>query len=106
LIQSWSTSRVERTDVTPEFIRTTIVAATRELSALGFDVRSCLINDEDAAEAQVLAQLASGPIDIIMIGAGLRARVEHTVLFEQVVNLLHTAAPSARFCFNTNRPIR
>jgi hypothetical protein len=35
-----------------------------------------------------------------MIGAGLRAAAQ-LLLFEKLINVVHTQAPNARICFNT-----
>jgi hypothetical protein len=35
-----------------------------------------------------------------MIGAGLRAP-EQLLLFENLINVVHTLAPGAKICFNT-----
>ncbi len=36
-----------------------------------------------------------------MIGAGLREPRERLLLFEKMLNLVHSLAPQARICFNT-----
>ncbi|TDD20454.1 hypothetical protein [Nonomuraea diastatica] len=74
------------------------------LRAAGLDTVPCLIStDQDAAEKAVRERLSfDGPFDLAMIGAGLRALPEHTVLFERLINLLVTAEPGIRFCFNTS----
>jgi len=45
--------------------------------------------------------LTEGPFVCVMIGAGFAAP-EHTVLFEKVINIIHSDAPAARLCFNTH----
>ncbi|MEU5869626.1 hypothetical protein ABZ815_51285 [Nonomuraea sp. NPDC047529] len=39
---------------------------------------------------------------VTMIGAGVRTIPEHTLLSERLINVLATAAPGIRFCFNTS----
>jgi hypothetical protein len=36
-----------------------------------------------------------------VIGAGLREPAPRLLLFEKIINLVHTLAPEARICFNT-----
>ncbi|GII60850.1 hypothetical protein Skr01_09350 [Sphaerisporangium krabiense] len=74
------------------------------LRAAGLDVTTCLVGaDPDAAEKTVRECLESGPsFGVAMIGAGVRAIPEHTLLFERLINVLATAAPGIRFCFNTS----
>jgi hypothetical protein len=46
--------------------------------------------------------LRSKTFDCIVIGAGLRQPAPRLLLFEKIINLVHTLAPAARICFNTN----
>ncbi|MFF2024807.1 hypothetical protein ACFVW2_23755 [Streptomyces sp. NPDC058171] len=74
-------------------------AALREA---GFDVVSCLIGTSaDDAEASVRRALGEHAVGLALIGAGVRALPEHTLLFERLVNVLTEAAPGIRLCFNT-----
>jgi hypothetical protein len=76
--------------------------ADERLSDLGYEVQSCLINPGAATEAPILEALAQATFDCVMIGAGLRGLLEHTILFEKVINAIHQNAPSAKLCFNTH----
>ncbi len=73
-----------------------------KLRELGFEPRSCLIDLGETAESAVRQALTEGPFVCVMIGAGLRVLPEHTVLFEKVINIIHSDAPAARLCFNTH----
>ena len=77
-------------------------AATEQLRALGYDVHNCLIDLGETAAAVVVQTLAQRPFDCILIGAGIRGLPQHTLLFEQVINVVHQHAPTAKLCFNTN----
>lgn len=78
-------------------------AALEAVLAAGFDASWCLTGrDADAAAATIAARLAERQHDAVMIGAGVRAVPENLELFERIVNLVHTAAPAARLCFNTS----
>jgi uncharacterized protein YciI len=75
-------------------------AALREA---GFDIVSCRLtsDDPDDAEQKIREAVTAQPVQVAMIGAGLRTVEEYTLLFERIVNLLNELAPGIRFCFNT-----
>ncbi|TWA96213.1 hypothetical protein [Bradyrhizobium stylosanthis] len=87
--------------LTPELVRGYIEAQLLRLRDRGFEVTSCLIDLDAAAEAAVTAALREERFDCIVIGAGLREPKERLVLFEKVLNLVHRLAPDAAICFNT-----
>ena len=87
---------------TPELIRNYIDAQIERLRALGYHAESCLIDLGQTAEQVTAAALRSRSFDCVVIGAGLREPAPRLLLFEKVINLLHTLAPAARICFNTN----
>jgi hypothetical protein len=45
--------------------------------------------------------LRSRAFDCVVIGAGLREPPERLLLFERIINLVHTLAPQSRIAFNT-----
>ena len=77
-------------------------AAHERLAALGYAVQTCLIDLGATAERVVLEALRQHTFDCILIGAGIRALPQHTILFEQIINAVHQRAPAARLCFNSN----
>ena len=87
--------------LTPELVRDYIEAQLLRLRDLGYEVTSCLIDLDAAAEAAVTAALRDERFDCIVIGAGLRESKERLLLFEKVLNLVHHLAPQAAICFNT-----
>ena len=87
--------------LTPELVRHYIEAQLLRLRDLGYEVTSCLIDLDVAAEAAVTAALRDERFDCIVIGAGLREPKERLLLFEKVLNLIHHLAPQAAICFNT-----
>ncbi|MGY4483518.1 hypothetical protein ACVWWR_002709 [Bradyrhizobium sp. LM3.2] len=87
--------------LTPELVRDYIDAQLLRLRDLGYEVTSCLIDLDAAAEAAVTAALRDESFDCIVIGAGLREPKERLLLFEKVLNLVHRLAPDAAICFNT-----
>ncbi len=87
--------------LTPALVRNYIEAQLLRLRGLGYEVTSCLIDPDVAAEASVTTALRDESFDCIVIGAGLREPKERLLLFEQVLNLVHRLAPQAAICFNT-----
>jgi hypothetical protein len=88
--------------LTSDLLRSYIDAELRRLGDDGYDVVPCLVDFGATATQVTTAALASRPFDCVMIGAGLRESPEHLLLFEQIINLVHRLAPTARICFNTS----
>jgi len=89
-------------ELTEELLTARIAAGEAGLLEAGFDIVSCQVPaDPDEAEKKVRECLAARPVQVVMIGAGLRMAAEHTLLFERVVNLLNDLVPGIVFCFNT-----
>ena len=77
-------------------------AALAQVIAAGFDAEWCLTAaDWAAAEPMIRARIAAKPRAAILIGAGIRTPAACVELFERIVDLVHTQAPTARLCFNT-----
>ena len=70
------------------------------LRAAGFDVDNILIDFGDTAVDVIAAAIDRTPYDAVLIGAGVRLVARNTLLFESLVNLVHTRLPGARFVFN------
>jgi hypothetical protein len=89
-------------DLTAARILQALAADQASLQALGYDVELCLIDLGETAETIVRERLRAKPYDCILIGAGVRTGASHFLLFERLINLLHSKAPQAKLCFNTN----
>src|SRR5689334_22410306 len=89
-----------RPGLTPEMIRAFIDSQLDRIRALGHTVESCLVDLGDTAEAVLKTSLDKHEYDCVLIGAGLNAP-ERLLLFEKLINLVHTHAPKAKICFNT-----
>jgi hypothetical protein len=87
-------------ELTPDLVRAFIDLQLEGLRRLGYEVECCLVDRGDTAEAVIASHLRGRRFDCVMIGAGLRAP-EQLLLFEKLINLVHTLAPDARICFNT-----
>ena len=86
--------------LTPELVRAFIDSQLERIRALGYEVESCLVDSGNTAEAVLQESLGKRKYDCVMIGAGLRAP-ERLLLFDRLLNLVHTHAPKAKICFNT-----
>jgi hypothetical protein len=82
-------------------IRAGLEADEAHLNALGYEAALCLIDFGETAETVLRARLENKSFDCILVGAGVRLIAQNTFLFEKLVNLVHVAAPQAKFCFNT-----
>ena len=87
--------------LTTELVTSYIKAQIEKLRALGFDAESCLIDLGETAEAVAAQALRSKHPDCVVIGAGLREPAPRLLLFEKIINLVHSLAPQASICFNT-----
>jgi hypothetical protein len=77
--------------------------ASKRLIDLGYQVQSCLVDLGETAENVVSDILSRERFDCIMVGAGIRALPQNTLLFEKIINTIHQKAPpSSKICFNTN----
>jgi len=85
-----------------EQVRSAGGAAQEQLAAVRCAVQNCLVDLGATAESVVLKTLAENMFDVILIGAGIRALPQHTLLFERIINAVHQHAPAAKLCFNTN----
>jgi hypothetical protein len=86
--------------LTPDRLRRANDDNVAALRAAGFDVDNILI-DSGATAVDVIAEaIERTRYDAVLIGAGVRLVAANTVLFEALVNLVHTRLPSARFVFN------
>lgn len=86
--------------LTPELVRGYIDAQLERIRGLGYEVYSCLVDTGETAEKVLKDVLGGRAYDCVLIGAGLRAPAQ-LILFEKLLNLVHTHAPKAKICFNT-----
>jgi len=84
-----------------EKINAGIAVAVAKILERGWQGDTCMIAPDETAGPMLEKQLLSAHYDCVVIGAGLRMPPESLALFEQVVNAVHKAAPSAAIAFNT-----
>ncbi|MEM1060726.1 MAG: hypothetical protein AAGJ97_00210 [Planctomycetota bacterium] len=73
-----------------------------DVEAAGHRPVWCLVDGGPSAASQVADAIDAESPDVVLIGAGVRADPEHFALFEELINVVHAAAPRARIAFNTN----
>jgi len=76
-------------------------ASEVSLTDLGYEVRMCLTDFGETAVTVVRDQLEQQQFDCVLIGAGVRTIAKNFLLFERLINIVHTHAPQAKLCFNT-----
>ena len=87
--------------LTPDLVRAFIEWQLERLRGAGYEVVGCLVDLGETAEQVTTQSLKSRQFDCVVIGAGLRAS-QHLLLFEKLINVVHTWAPGAKICFNTS----
>lgn len=87
--------------VSVQLVEAFITKEIERLRELGFEVDSCLVDLGDTAEVATMAHLESRTYDCVVIGAGLRSPAQ-LLLFEKLLNLVHTLAPQAKIYFNSS----
>jgi hypothetical protein len=84
-------------------VRAAAQDTNKRLMDLGYEVQGCLVDLGLTAESVVSDTLSREKFNCIMVGAGIRALPQHTLLFEKIINTIHQKAPSSsKICFNTN----
>lgn len=78
-----------------------IRAMVEKARELGYDIEACFIDLGETAEAVVAEKLRVRRPDCVLIGAGLRVPPDRLLLFEKIINLVHSSPPQAKVCFNT-----
>jgi hypothetical protein len=82
-----------------------IKAEEVRIRAMGHDFEALLIDARGgaaAASAAARAALARRPVDVVVIGGGVRFDPAQTPMLEALVNVVIEAAPGARIAFNTS----
>ena len=78
-----------------------ISAGMNLMADRGWAADLCLVQPDASAAELVRHRLATAPYDVVVIGGGLRIPPKSLPLFEQLVNAVHAAAPTAAIAFNT-----
>lgn len=78
-----------------------IAIGMAQMADRGWHADLCLVAPDASATADLERQLAATRYDCVVIGGGLRIPPKSLLLFEQLVNAVHRAAPQAAIAFNT-----
>jgi hypothetical protein len=89
-------------DLDSDKLRSALEADKSNLISEGYDASWCYVLDAQTASDTVTQALSMTTYDCVLIGAGVRLDPEAFIVFERLVNTVHSAAPSAKICFNTN----
>lgn len=81
-----------------------IAIGMAQMADRGWHPDLCLVRPDASASTDLTRQLASVDYDCVVIGGGLRIPPKSLLLFEQLVNAVHRAAPRAAMAFNTTPP--
>lgn len=87
--------------MTAEKLQAALEADEAKLRGLGYDASIGYIFSGDTATQQIKGTLLEQTFDVVLIGAGVRKDDDHFLVFEELVNLVHECAPTARIAFNT-----
>lgn len=89
-------------DMSAEKVMAGLDGSVERLRAAGYSASLLLTTDETTVEAQTRETLSKSHYDVIVVGAGLRTLPAMAAQFERLMNVLHDAAPQAKFAFNSN----
>ena len=83
-----------------ETLRAAAAQNVQQLREAGYEADNCPIDFGETAVEVVRERIAQKKYDAVLIGGGVRLVTSNTLLFENIVNLIHAELPSARFVFN------
>ncbi|WP_199608769.1 hypothetical protein [Flocculibacter collagenilyticus] len=104
LLVGWEPDAVDYSKwpgLTPQKLRAALEGDKDKMNAMGYEAKLGLITGEDAATDDLSGFLSENDYDCVLIGAGVRTIDEYLLLFEKLINTIHSQAPNAKICFNT-----
>lgn len=87
--------------LTKEKLEAAFLKVVSELKENGYDAKWCLTDSGETAIEQVHEALKTEQPNIVLVGAGVRTDPDHFLLFEQLINVIHSQAPNAKIAFNS-----
>lgn len=105
LLIGWDPDAVDYSkwpQLNPEKLRSALEADRANLNSQGYEASWCYVVDAETASDTVTQALSKATYDCVLIGAGVRLDPEAFIVFERLVNAVHSAAPTSKICFNTN----
>ena len=88
--------------LTAEKVEAGIKGSIQQLREKGYETNYCWTDFGITAARVLEKKLQQQPVDVVLIGAGIRVPEKNFLLFEQLLNVAHREAPQARICFNTH----
>lgn len=76
-------------------------ATLEKLNSMGYDAELFLIETGATDLSNLEKHLTEKNFDGIVIGNGIRSITANFILFEQIINVVHTNAPQSKIIFNT-----
>jgi hypothetical protein len=87
--------------LTAEKIEQGLNATLEKLDSMGYAAETFLIETGTTDLSNLAKQLSEKNYDGVVIGNGIRGLPGNFILFEQIINVVHTNAPTSKIIFNT-----
>jgi hypothetical protein len=87
--------------LTVEIIEQGTKATLEKLNSIGHDAETFLIDTGASDLAKLSNQLKEKNYDGVVIGNGIRSIKSNFILFEQIINVVHSNAPKSKIIFNS-----
>lgn len=94
------TSRAAFPTVDAAEVQAGLDATAAELATLGLGFDICLLDNSRTPEDRFRDIVLQKHYEIIVIGGGVRLEPSMTPLFEKLINIARTTAPTSVLCFN------
>jgi hypothetical protein len=79
-----------------------IAIGMKLMAERGWKADLCLVRPDKSAASALEQQLANACYDCVVIGGGIRIPPKSLLLFEELLNAVHKAAPHAFIALNTS----
>jgi hypothetical protein len=87
--------------LTVDIIEQGTKATLEKLNSIGYDAETFLIDTGASDLAKLSNQLKEKNYDGVVIGNGIRSIKSNFILFEQIINVVHSNAPKSKIIFNS-----
>ncbi len=87
--------------LTIEVIEQGTKATVEKLISIGYDTELFLIEAGVTDLSNLANQLNEKNYDGVVVGNGIRGIKANLILFEQIINVVHTSAPKSKIIFNS-----
>ena len=71
------------------------------LISQGYDAQWCYLLNEANDSDLLIKTLSEAEYDCVLIGAGVRLDPSAFIVFERLINIIHTTSPNSKISFNT-----